>query len=382
MGVLDPLDASTSEAIDEVGDFYDITREYIEKVMNNRALVLHPDSDFEGQVFKEVFNIDISQINSEQELISKMSAINDIMDDLRTEIKANKTANLYFEKKDMDADYENPIQSWQELGELADKVEHVPQRIEDRLDQHDEKVTEDDVEFLRYFFDDLEYVEAFPIIEGVCRSIERIEQERESLMEHALSEHQRRSTEYEGVDILVEPIDWEQIITEEELSTVDYMDIDGINGASYGDVLHLMMEETLQEREDVNVEQPLHFLFPERPADRDPRPDVVDDLLVYDFKHMPLQQKAELQENGEIDQRHPKSIQNIHQMNSYLHNMELPAGILVYVSSDMQVEEYVVEKHRIADSDTYEDWFISQGFEDRFVHSKEDYDFEAIPKKL
>lgn len=376
MGVLDPLKVKASESVEEVDELSDQAEELFDTVMENRGFIL--SSDYESEGLEDMFGIDLSEMDSEQELMEGMSAVKALLNEADKEVKANSVALKYAEKKDIEPDYDNPVQSWNELGGLASNLEDIPRRIDEKVNRHQEGLNKKDVEFARKFFSTMDEVDALPIIEGVNASIENIEEEREKLMEHALAEHDSRSKEYDRPEIPVDPIDWEEVIQDNELSTPDYMDIDGINGASYGDVLHLMMEEALESREDINVEQPLSFLFPERPADRDPRPDVVDDLLVYDFKHMPWEQKMELGENGDIDHGHDKSIENVRQMNSYLHDLDLPAGVLVYVSSDMQVEEYVVEKHPIAGPDEYRQRFREYGFDDKYISSKEKYDFDQI----
>jgi hypothetical protein len=70
------------------------------------------------------------------------------------------------------------------------------------------------------------------------------------------------------------------------------------------------------------------------------------------------------------------------QVNNYLNQTGLPVGMLVYISSDMNVHEYVIEKHQTTNKENYLREFRREDYGERFVHKRDEYDFDGILDKL
>jgi len=396
MGVLDPIKNKASE----VQEVRDENVERIDLTLENfniyGSAILNDRTDLMDDPFFFTFWRDepIMEINTVEELKDEKRMTQEFKDGANLENLKARYAMRYAEKLDLESDPENPVRSWDKLNTLDTILETLPQKIDEKMDEKlnlTENGYSKEIEFMDYvlsesFFVLSDEVHAFPVIEGVVDSQNIIQEEKDKLLDKAVKEHDKHleglETEHDPVDLPLKPVDWEELIEEENLK--DYLNVHGIPTATYGDSLHLMMEDLSENIESVNSEYPLHFLntggendvSKHNRLDNTLRPDAVDDLFVYEFKHMPFDQKNYLNRNGHLE-RNTKFIENVKQVNSYLHDLGLPTGIIVYVSSDMEVEEYVVERHDVDDWRNYE-----ESFSEGFIHKKEDYDFQNVLKNL
>ena len=396
MGVLDPLKDKASE-VQEIRDRYvDMLDLSLENLNKYEGAILNDRHDLMDDPFFSTFWMEgeIMDINSVEELEQVKEVTQEFKDSTELENLKGRYASKYAEKLDVEPDPENPIESWDDLDTLYTILETLPQKIDEKMDEN-HNITDrgfsKEIDFSSYtlsemFFCISDNINAFPVIEGSVESQEIIEGEKEKLLDYAVKEHEKHkqglNNEHNCTSLPLEPVDWESVIQEDNLK--DYLDITDIPTAGGGDVLHLMMEEASENFENVDPEYPLHFLNPGDEGavpklnriDNTVRPDVVDDLFVYEFKHMPKDQKDFLEKNGNLE-RDDKFVENVKQVNSYLDDLGLSAGILVYVSTDMEVEEYVVEHHEVHDWTNYE-----ESFSEEYLHKKEDYNFQDILKKF
>ena len=388
MGVLEPLKEKSNEMFDISDMIIGNAKKSLRTLKDHADIILYSDMQIEqNSALKLLNHSDVSEIESEEEMENELSDLKYFIESVSREREINQVAMELAQKKDIEPDQDNPIQSWEDLGKLEREIDKVPKILRGRYDQPDE-YTKEDVEEIRWLLDFAETFDGFPVIEGAVESQEMIQFEREMLMAEAAEEHVERSLEYRSQELPAEPVDWEKIIEAQDLEVKEYMDIEGIHGATYGDTLHLMMEEAIESVDRVESEYPLHFLNPgdetdvPKPnrLDNTVRPDAVDDLFVYDFKHMPWHQKQKI-EDGKPMARDHTFVRNIGQMNGYLNDMDLPAGLIVYVSSDMDVEELVVAQHR-SGLGSYVVDFYRESYGDKYVHRREDYDFDDLLKQL
>lgn len=395
MGVLDPIKENSEEVSDirdKRIDMLDLTLENLNKygsaIINNKDELIDEDAFFYTFWREEP----VTEIDTLEELNEVKKLTNEIKIATNVENLKGKYALNLAKALDTEPNPQKPLESWEELGKLYDKLEKLPGKINEKMAENhnlDEKGFDRDAEFEDYVFSELFYIlsdniNAFPVIEGSVEAQNLIEKEREQLIEDGITEHEEHlqdiDREYDKTSLALEPVDWEEKIEAETLR--EYLDIGEIPTVTYGDSLHLMMEEICESIEGVEPEYPLHFQNPgsetdiskENRIDNTVRPDAVDDMFVYEFKHMPLSQKNFLSQNGGL--KHDSGfIENVKQLNSYLDDLEMPAGMLVYISSDMEVEEYIVEHHEVDDWRNYED-----SFSEEYVHKREEYDFESMLK--
>lgn len=393
MGVLDPVKRNADE-MEELKDSYsemvEWTVENLDKyagaILNDRHDLMEDEDPFFFLIWRDE---DIMEISSMEEIEEEKRTLKMLKEDISLGALEGRYARAFAEKKDVEPDYSNPVESYGELDELEESLEGIDSRIKDKIiekfdldpDIVGQEYDRFDYMALEMFFTLSDRINALPFIESITESQQNIEREKENLLAKAVDEHRedRNSVdpEYDRADIPLEPVDWEEVIEEENIR--DFMDISDLPSVTYGDSLHMMMEELAEDVEGVEPEYPLHFRNTGgkndvplgNRIDNTLRPDAVDDLFVYEFKHMPVEQKEHLQQNGGIEMN-GKHRENIEQVNLYLNELDLPAGMLVYVSSDMEVKEYVVERHDHNPSNDKEEYMA------QFIHEKEDYDFNNI----
>lgn len=394
MGVLDPIKENSSETQrleEKYSAAIDVTLEnfsmFSGAILNDRYEILNEKAPTFMFVDRDE---DIMDIDTMEELEEECRKLKDLKQEIETATLESKFAWIYADKLDFEPDEEKPIESYEELDSLerfldglvdrveSDVIENCdvdPERFEEGFDIYDYDAAET-------FFCFTDSFRALPLIEGIVESEENIEREKERMLDRALEEHEehRKSIdeEHDRVEIPLEPIDWEGVIGDEDLR--EYVDIRGIPTATYGDSLHIMMEDLCEDVDRIQPEYPLHFLNKgdeqDTPnghrIDNTVQPDVMDDLFVYEFKHMPRQQEKHLKQNGDL-KNDDKFIENVKQVNGYLNRLGLSTGMLVYVSSDMEIKEYVVERHEVDNWNNYD-----QEFDESFIHEKEDYDFSQV----
>jgi len=203
---------------------------------------------------------------------------------------------------------------------------------------------------------------SFPSFRGAARAIENIENKLHNEIQEAAERYSPKQPAYDRARLPFQPVDWEQELNESQ--TAQYAGDHEIHGSG-GDQLHWLMET--HETDRLESEYPLSFLQPER--DRTSRPDAVDDLFVYEFKHLPHHKRERL-ENGEDMPLGQKDWDDFKQLNDYLKDTDLPVGVLVYVSTKQEhIQQYAVER--------------TQALQASNIHRFSDYDFEAnIRNKL
>ncbi|MFB6115924.1 MAG: hypothetical protein ABEK10_00275 [Candidatus Nanosalina sp.] len=394
MGVLDPLERN-AEALEQLNDDYsgmiNMTLENLEKyagaILNDRHDLMDEEDPFFFLVWRDD---DVMDINSMEELQEEKETLKMFKEDVSLGAVEGRYAKAFVDSKDVEPDYDNPVRSYAEVEELEQKLDGLDERIEEKitekfdLDQEHFQQGYDIVEYrlLEMFYTLTDEFEALPIPEALSEAEENIKTEKENLLAKAVDEHREHresvNQDYDRVEIPTEPVDWAEVIEEENIQ--DFMDISEIPNVTYGDTLHMMMEEICEDIEGVEAEYPLHFTNPgERNdtlngdrIDNTVRPDAVDDLFVYEFKHMPREQSIHMEENGGLE-RDEKFVDNVEQLNGYLNDLNMPAGMLVYISSDMEVKEYVVERH---------DNHGNVESLEEYIHDKEDYDFGSVTSKL
>ncbi|EGQ43977.1 MAG: hypothetical protein J07AB43_03170 [Candidatus Nanosalina sp. J07AB43] len=400
MGVLNPLKRKTLHA----EQFYsDNDLGIFTKQINAQAEILayadHDDlerfsketnADIQSirRNIDELFGVDLGSFQSMEEMEKIVNKLNSHYRGFLQNKKANAYALLEAKEKDVEPDYDNPVDSIEELMELREEVREIPERVNQEAGRSLE-VDQDIYSTNESYFSDVEGVNAFPVIEGVAASLERIDQEIEELMEKSIEEFDSNSYERDRPEIPVEVVQWSEVLDTDRLpqSIEQYIRVDDLPGVTYGDTLHLAVEELLDDageiegcRDSILVEEPLHFTNPQRSPEKTPRPDVVDDMVVYDFKYLPKTESDRLRSQGSIDMQSDKFIENVHQMNGYLNDLHLDFGVLVYVDFDFEVKQYVIERHQTDNLDDYNTKFSMLDYDTRFVEDKEEYDFPELLK--
>lgn len=392
MGVLDPLGRKASamqEFKEEYFEMLEFTMDSLDSyghaIVFDRQDLLEEEDPFLFLPWRE----DPMDIDSIEELEEEKLAVEMMKEDISIDAMKNKYAEAFVNRKDVEPDYSDPLESYRKLDELSQSLDGLIDRINskmvERFDLEPELVeTEHDwfeYRLLETFFTLSEKINALPLIEGIVESEKNIEREKENLLAKAVNEHREHkeslNPDYDRVGLPTEPVRWKDVIYEDNLR--DYLDITDIEGVTYGDTLHMMMEQICEEIDGLKPEYPLHFTNKgernDTPngnrIDNTVRPDAVDDLFVYEFKHMPREQRMNLESEGDLT-RDEKFYDNVEQLNGYLNDLDLPAGILVYVSSDMNIKEYVVEQH---------DKRLEADLEE-FIHEREEYDFESLSSLL
>jgi hypothetical protein len=398
MGVLNPLVRKSLQA----EQFYsDNDLDIFTKQINVHAEVLayadHNDLEMLSEetnaniemtrrIIDEWFGKDLGSFQSMEEMEKIVSKLNSYYEGFRQFREANAHALLEAKEKDYEPDYDKPLESIGELLELREDVKQIPERANQRAGRSLE-VDKDMYQMNKSYFLDVDGVDAFPVIEGVAASLEKIDQEIENLMEKSIEEFDPDSYENNRPEIPAELVSWSEVLDTDRLpqSIEDYIRVDDLPGVSYGDTLHLAMEELLDDaseiegcRDSILVEEPLHFTNPYKDADKTPQPDIIDDMVVYDFKYLPKGEKDRLDTHGRIDIHHEKFIENVHQMNGYLNDLNLDFGVLVYVDFDFEVKQYVIERHETDDLDDYKRKFSILDYDMRFVEDKEEYEFPGL----
>ena len=334
----------------------------------------------------ELFGVDLGSFQSMEEMEKIVSKLNSYYEGFRQNRKANAKALLEAREKDYEPDYDNPVESIGELLELREDVKQIPE-IANQEAGRSLEVDRDIYHTNKSYFSNVEGVDAFPVIEGVAASLEKINLEIENLMEKSIEEFDSDSYENNRPEIPVELVSWSEVLDTDRLpqSIEDYIRVDNLPGVSYGDTLHLAMEELLDDADEIDgcrdsilVEEPLHFTNPHKNPDKTPQPDIIDDMIVYDFKYLPKGEKDRLDTQGRIDMHHEKFIENVHQMNGYLNDLNLDFGVLVYVDFDFEVKQYVIERHETDDLDDYKRKFSILDYDTRFVEDKEEYEFPEV----
>ncbi|MBC5792725.1 MAG: hypothetical protein H8Z69_01675 [Nanohaloarchaea archaeon] len=394
MGVLGPLKRNAEE-LEELKETYSgmigMTKENLERyagaILNDRHDLMDEEDPFFFLVWRDDDVMDISSI---EELEKEIENLEMLKEDVSLSALSGKYAEIFAKKKDVEPDYENPLESYGELDEVENQLENLHESIDSKIveqfdldqDRAEQEYDMVDYKVLEIFYTFSDHITALPIPEAITEAKQNIKHEKENLLAKAVDEHREHKEsiehKYERTEIPLEPVDWEQVVEEEKIK--DFMDISDMPTVTYGDTLHLMMEQKAEDIEGVEPEYPLHFLNKGRSKDVDRetridntlRPDAVDDLFVYEFKHLPKKQKEFLEQNGEVEMN-GKHKENVEQVNMYLNELDLPAGMLVYISSDMEIKEYVVERFDERDGEN--------GYSE-FIHEREDYNFETIGSKL
>jgi hypothetical protein len=392
MGVLDPV-VRNAEEIDELNDKYsdwiDLTAENLEKyagaIINDHHDLMEEEDPFFFLIWR---NDDLMSINSMEEIERELKTLKMFKGDLSVGALKSRYMEAFAEKRDVEPDYDNPVESYAELEKLEEKVENLSENIENTLiekyDLNPERFTSEynraEYVLIEALYSLSESIQAFPMEEAQHEAKENIAHEKENLLSKAVDEHRKHTEsvdqEYDRVEMPDEPVDWDDVIEEENLQ--DYMVISDLPGVTYGDTLHNMMEKLAEDIEGVEPEYPLHFMNKgsrddknkARRIDNTLRPDAVGDLFVYEFKHMPKDQRDFLDQNGHLE-RNEKFRENVEQVNTYLNELDMPVGMLVQISSDMEVKEYVIEKH----DQSAEDY-------ENFIHQREDYEFDNIASQF
>lgn len=402
MGVLDPLERNSEEmqrVKSEYSEVVDMAIEglmnYSGHILNNRLDLLEENApDFMALWTEEEFD----DLQTPEDISEELEMMRNFRQTLKLGAVEARYAKSFVEKNDVEVNYEDPVDSYSELEELQQDIDGLVDRIHqtmvNKLDIDDDRfyneLTIDDYEFRKSFFDLTDSFDAFFIREALQEIDEEIDREKENLLSKAVDEHRNDSQEfneeYEDLtDLPTQPVDWEEEINEETLS--DFYDISELVEGTKGYTLHQMMEEVCKDVEGVESEYPLHFL---NKGDRDDTPvfdedgkkkridntvvpDAVDDMFVYEFKHLADYKAEFLEENGEVE-RDNEFFENVNQLNGYLKDLDQPVGMLVFISSDMEVQEYVVERHgqHLRDPNSIEE----------YIHEKEDYDFSQVPSKF
>lgn len=392
MGVLDPLDRNAGELEElneEYSEWIDWTQEnlnnYAGAILNDRHDLMEDEDPFTFLIWRD--NDDPMSIDSMEELNRELTRLKKFKKDLSLGAVQARYVKAFTEEQDTEPDYDNPIESYRELEELEQRLDGLDRRIEDKIvekfDLDEDHFTQEydrfEYRLLETFYTLADSFDAMPVKEALAEAEENIETEKENLLSKAVDEHRKHKEstnhEYDRVEMPDEPVDWAEVIEEENIQ--DYMDISEIPGVTYGDTLHMMMEQLAEDVEGVEPEYPLHFrnkgdrddTNKERRIDNTLRPDAMGDLFVYEFKHMPKDQSEFLNENGDLE-RNGKFRENVEQVNKYLNELDMQVGMLVQVSSDMEVKEYVVERH--GRGDDYEN----------HIHHREDYDFDNVASGL
>lgn len=389
MGVLDPVNEKASEAIELEEEFSEILKEEIDKLNNdcNRAAIIEDRRDLleENEIKFNAFwtNEEILNLQTEEEIDEKIEEGRKRLSDISLESLRMKLSQRFTEEHNKETDYKNPLESYKQLESLDKKLENlcttINQKIKDKTDGELE-ILGDEIKFSDYdnrkvLYESTDNIKAFPLIEGIIESQEKINQEQENLLAKAVDEHREHknsiNTEYESVDIPNKPVDWEEVIEEDHVS--DWVKLTGFSdNITYGDTLHLMMEEYCGELESVQPEYTLHFLNKgseecamqkENRVDNSLSPDALGDLFVYEFKHIPREKRHLLNEGNSL--KDDKVFrEGVKQVNNYLNTLDMSHGMLVNISSDIQIQEYVVEQHP-----------RSEEYIDQNVHKKEEYEF-------
>lgn len=395
MRVLDPIRRNAEEMEDlqeRYSDMIDLTLENLEMyggaILNNRHDILDEEDEFFFLLWRDDSVMDIDSI---EELESEKESLKELNKAIFAGVLETKFAKSFANDKEDEPNYDKPIESYKTLENIKEDLQGLNQRIEKKIIQKydiDPELIETNFDTFDYslnqaFFSLSDNIDALPVIEALVESEENIKREKENLLSKAVDEHREHKesvkNKYNRTQLNTDPIDWKELIQEQDLS--DFMDVSEIQGVTHGDTLHIMMEEICQQLDSVESEYSLHFTNKgdERDTpindriDNTVRPDAVDDLLVYEFKHMPYEQKLNLQEQGELE-RDKKFMESVEQLNGYLNDLDLPAGVLVYVSSDMEVKEYVLEKHN--------NGYAQDTEIEKFLHNKEEYEFDKIPRNL
>jgi hypothetical protein len=391
MGVLDPI-KKNAEELDELNEEYsdwiDWTAEnlqsYAGAIINDRHNLMEEEDPFFFLMWRDN---DVMSINSMEEIRGEMETLKMFKEDISVGALESSYMKAFANKMDVEPDYDNPILSYSELADLERKVENFTENIQNKLvekyDLEPERFTSEydiaEYKLIEVFYTLSDNINALPMKEAEAEAEENIAREKENLLSKAVDEHRKHkestNNEYDRVKMSDEPVDWSEVIEEENIQ--DYMDISEIPGVTYGDTLHMMMEQLAEDVEGVEPEYPLHFrnkgnrddVNKERRIDNTQRPDALGDLFVYEFKHMPKDQEVYLNQNGDLE-RNGKFHENVHQVNIYLNELDMQVGMLVQVSSDMEVKEYVVERHKSGDD--YE----------KHLYHRDDYDFEDVASRL
>lgn len=360
---------------------------YAGAILNDRHELIEDEDPFFFLLGTE--DDKVMEINSLDRIQEEIKDLKIMKQGINIGALEGRLMRAFAEKNDVEPDYDNPIESYSKLDELKPDVADLNASIKDKLvekfdiepDLVYHEYDRQDYQLQETFFYSSDCINTLPLIEGIVDSEQNIEREKENLLAKAVDEHreQRQSldSEYRRPEIPLNPVRWEEVIDEESIG--DFMDISDLPSVTYGDSLHLMMEETVDDLDRVESEYPLHFLNPgERDdlpignrVDNTLRPDALGDIFVYEFKHMPSNQQEYLHRNGNVEMNRKHS-ENIQQANLYLNEMDLPAGMLVYVCSDMEVEEYVIERHDNELASIHEDYL------NEHVHRREDYNFEIV----
>lgn len=394
MGVLDPLKRNAEQMQAEKEDYDGMIEMTIENLNSYAGAILndrHDIMDDEDPFFFLMWrNEDVMNINTLEELEEEKKTAHMLKQELSLEGIRNRFSETFAKDKDVEPDYENPIESYQKLDSLHEKLENLNSNINDTvvnktdmdLERMERNLTKLDYHALEVFYVGADDIKALPLIEGVVESQDNIEREKENLLAKSVDEHREHKEsvdpEYDRVSLPDEPVNWEEVIEEDEIR--DFMDVSDISTATYGDTLHMMMEQLCEDIEGVEPEYTLNFRNTgheratdiENRVDNSLQPDALGDLFVYEFKHMPVDQKEHLEEHGTLEYNR-KFAENVKQVNNYLNELDLPFGMLVNISSDMDVKEYVVERHPQRHTISDPEEYLSE-----FVHEKDEYEFESF----
>jgi len=394
MGVLKPLERNAEEVHNLKNDLDELLEATIDNLQNHSGLIINDRHDLmdkkEPYFFLRWRSGDVMSINSMEELQKEIKTANSMKEDLFFENLRTRYAKGFADKKDVEPDYDQPIESYGELDELLSQLEILNTNINDKIvektgidtPKSHKSVNKFEYDSFEHLYASLDNIDALPLIEGIVDAQENIKREKENLLAKAIDEHREHKEsidpEYDRASIPHEPINWEEHIDEDYLR--DFFDISDISNTSYGDTLHMMMEQVCEGIEGVDPEYTLHFQNKGHPRatdidnriDNSLQPDALTNLIVYEFKHMPVEQKQHLEEHGTLEYNQ-KLAENVQQVNKYLNELDMPFGMLVNISHDMDIEEYVVEQH----PQRY-NVFDPEGYIKEHAHKREEYDFDGF----
>ena len=398
MGVLEPLESKAQEAHDHT-ESDDIKQLVNSITYYGPAFIQDEDThdrleeelgievDVIFKYIEEFFDKSREDIDSIEEVNRIAASLNQRRNEVEVMKSASGKAAKYARMLDVEPDYQNPVDSALELLKLRGRIENIPANINDKTGR-ELSIDHNDYGGMKAYFSGAYGVDALPIIEGVAESMERIDEEIESLMDSTRDEYSPNSGTHNPPEIPKDPIEWSEVLDTDRLprNLGSYISVEDLPGVTYGDTLHLRMEELLGDAEEIDgftedilAEEPLAFTNPERPPEKTPQPDVMDDMFVYDFKYLPQEEVRNLETHGDVNRNHPKFVENINQMNWYLNDLDLQAGILVYVDQEFNVTEYVVERHEGDLLEPYRQRYNRENFDQEFVHRRSEYDFSDIP---
>ena len=401
MGVLEPLERNSEEAQRLKGDWFNRLENTPSELQNYHSQIINNELDKLAEHAPAFYDMypdeELKDMETKEEILEEARYIKKLRDEVSLDAIKAQYAQKFVQENDVKIDYEKPIETYKSLDSLQKDIENLDQRIQnaivDRLDINEEIFNKgydrNDYENRESFYGTSDSVKAFFLQEALIEINENINKEKENLLSKAVDEHREHSQEYADENDLdpfpENSVNWEDEIDEDSLA--NFLDLSELAEGTAGLTLHKMMEEVCSDIDSLEPEYRLDFLNKggrfDTPIynvdgnkiriDNTVVPDAVDDLIVYEFKHMPSEQRKNLEKHGKLNNDDERFMENVNQVNKYLNKLDLPAGMLVYISSDIEIEEFVVEKHNGQ---------ITQESLDTKFHRREEYNFNNLTSKL